>query len=296
VHGYLIYMLYRLLAATTGRLPPRAGYWLARQVGRLLYRVSPGLRRTVQSNMRHVLGRDASEAQVEATTRKALVNIVKGHYDLFRVSRLSIEEITNLADVEGMEHLYEALAQGRGAIVISAHLGNVDIVGQLPVAYGIKITSAAQHIQPEPLFRYLLKLRQSHGARLIPHDEPLIALFRALKRNEIIALPADRDVSDYGRVMEFFGTPTRLPDGPVRVALRTGAALVPAFVLRLPDDKFLVQVEPALELQHTGDVEADVETGMKGVVATMERHISQHPEQWLVAAPVWPDGGTSSRH
>jgi len=166
-------------------------------------------------------------------------------------------------------------------------------VAQLPLALGIQISGAVQHIQPEPLFRYLLKLRQSHGLRLIPNDEPLIGLFRALKRGEIIALPCDRDVADHGRMIEFFGSPTRLPDGPVRVALRTGAPVIPAFAERLPDDTFQVNVEPPLELQRTGDMEADIESGMKLIVAAMERHISRNPEQWLVAAPIWPTNGTS---
>jgi lauroyl/myristoyl acyltransferase len=288
VRGYLIYISYRLVATLAGRLPPQAGYWLAARVSRLLYVFSPSLRRTVRSNLCHVLGPEAPEAQIETTTRKAFVNIVKGHYDLFRVARLSIDEIKDLARLEGVEYIRAALAEGRGVIVISAHLGNVDLVGQLPMAHGMKISGAAQHVQPERLFRYLLKLRQSHGLRLIPSDEAMIGLFRALKRGEIIALPCDRDVTDHGRVIEFFGTPTRLPDGPVRVALRTGAPLIPAFVLRLPDDTFEVNVEPALELKHTGNVEADVEAGMKLVVKSMERHISKSPEQWLVAAPIWP--------
>lgn len=293
MRGYLIYVLYRLVAVTAGRLPPAAGYWLARQISRVLYVVSPRLRRAVGSNMRHALGPGADRDRVREATRKAFVNIVKGHYDLFRVARLSVDEIKDIIQADGMHHLFHALSQGQGAIVVSAHVGNIDLVGQLPLAHGIPISGAVQHIQPEPLFRFLLKLRQSHGLRLIPSDESQIGLFRALKRGEIIALPADRDVTGHGHVIEFFGTPTRLPDGPVRVALRTGAPLIPAFVERLPDDTFRVNVEPPLELQYTGDAEADVNLGMKLVVAAMERHISRHPDQWLVAAPIWPVNGTS---
>jgi lauroyl/myristoyl acyltransferase len=293
VRGYLIYVLYRLLAGTAGRLPPRAGHWLAGQVSHVLYLLAPRLRRAVNSNMRHVMGPDADRSRVAQATRKAFVNIVKGHYDLFRLARLSMDEIKEIARPEGMDHLFRALSKGQGVVVFSAHLGNIDLVGQLPLALGIQISGAVQHIQPERLFRYILALRQSHGLRLIPSDEALVGLFRALKRGEIIALPCDRDIADHGRMMEFFGTPTRLPDGPVRIALRTGAPLIPAFVERLPDDTFKVNIEPPLELQRSGDLEADLESGMKLVVATMERHIARHPEQWLVAARVWPANGTS---
>jgi lauroyl/myristoyl acyltransferase len=131
-------------------------------------------------------------------------------------------------------------------------------------------------------------LRTSHGTRLFPSDGPLSELFRALKRGEIIGLPCDRDLGDNAREVDFFGSPARLPAGPVRVALRTGAALIPAFGLRLPDNSFLAQIEPPIELPQTGDREADVKAGMEMVVEVLERHISQHPGQWLVASPVWP--------
>jgi lauroyl/myristoyl acyltransferase len=288
VPGFLAYGSYRLLGALVGPLPPQIGYRLATRTGGLLYVLSPQLRRVLAHNIGHVLGTDANSEEVQTLVRLACVNIAKGHYDLFRVSRLTTEEIRDMTQIEGAEHLSQALARGRGVIVVSAHLGNVDIMGQLPLAYGVPVTAAAQHIQPERLFRYLLQLRQSHGLRLIPSDEPMLGLFRALKRGEIIALPLDRDVSDHSRLVKFFGSPTHLPDGPVRVALRTGAALIPVFVLRLPGDSFLVQIEPQLELPHTGDKEGDVVAGMEMAVAVMERHIAQHPEQWLVAAPVWP--------
>jgi KDO2-lipid IV(A) lauroyltransferase len=238
--------------------------------------------------MRHVLGPDAAEEAVEALARQAFTNIMKGHYDLFRVNRLTEEEILGLTRVDRWDRLDSALDRGKGVILVTAHFGNIDVVGQLPQAYGVPLTGPVEHIQPERLFQYTLKLRTSHGMRLIPADGPLMGLYRALKRGEIVGLPCDRALGDHTREIEFFGAPARLTDGPVRLAHRTGAALVPGFVLRLPDDTFLVQIEPEIELPRTGDREADVAAGMEMVVDAMERHISEHPEQWLVAVPVWP--------
>jgi KDO2-lipid IV(A) lauroyltransferase len=236
-----------------------------------------------------VLGPGADEAQVQALARQACVNIVKGHYDLFRVSRLTSEEIRDLSRLEGQEHILRALDEGRGVVLASAHLGNVDVVGQLPAVYGLPLTAPIWHCKPERLFQYWLRLRQSHGLRLIPSDGPMMELFRTLKRGEIVALPCDRDFATSVRLVEFFGAPTHLPDGPVRLALRTGAALIPAFALRLPDDTFEVRIEPPLELSQTGDRDADVIAGMEKLVSVMERYIAKHPDQWLVAAPIWPE-------
>ncbi|RPI58952.1 MAG: hypothetical protein EHM56_00325 [Chloroflexi bacterium] len=288
VRALLIYGSYRLLGGLFGPLPPRLGYPLAHRMGTLIYHLAPRLRRSLSDNMRHVLGPGAPEEQVRALTREACVNIAKGHYDLFRVSRLTPEEIRRMVRFEGMEHFQAARQPGKGVIVVSAHLGNVDIVIQAPLAYGIPIMGPTMHVQPERLFRYLLKLRQSHGLRLIPIDGPLLEVVRALKRGELVGLPCDRVIADSTRVVEFFGTPTLLPDGPVRLALRTGAVVLPAFARRLTDDSFVIHVEPPLELQRTGDQEADIASGMEQVARTMERHISRSPGQWLIAAPLWP--------
>lgn len=286
----LAYFAYRFLAGVTGRLPPAAGYWLARRIGWLLYYVSPGLRRTVSHNIRHVLGAGADEAQVQAVVRQTCVHMLMGHYELFRMQRLTIEQIGARFRMDGRENLDRALAKGRGVIIISAHMGSLDIASQLPLIYGVPMTSPVQHIQPERLFRYILSLRESHGVRFIPSDEPMIGLFRALKRGEMIILPCDRGIADSSREIEFFGAPARLPDGALRVAQRTGAPVVPAFATRLPspDNSFVVDILPELVLPRTQDREADIAAGMEQVVALLERTIRRHPEQWLVAAPVWP--------
>ncbi|MEJ2209525.1 MAG: lysophospholipid acyltransferase family protein [Anaerolineae bacterium] len=287
MRAFVIYALYRLLGALVGPLPPRAGYWLARRAGGVLCRFSPGLRQTLVQNLRHVLGPAVDEERVQDLTRQACINVAKGHYELFRVSRLTPNEIQDIVQVAGFQYLEQAMALGKGVIVVTAHLGNVDLMAQLPLAYGIPISGAAWHSEPERLFRYTLKLRQKHGLRLFPSDGAMMGLVRALKRGELIALPCDRDFADNSRTVDFFGQPARLPYGPVRLSRRTGAPLLPAFVERLPDETFSVHVEPPVIVPRTDDAEADIDATMAKLVSIMERYISQHPEQWLVAAPVW---------
>jgi KDO2-lipid IV(A) lauroyltransferase len=246
------------------------------------------MRQALTVNMSHVLGPDADEQEVDALVRKACTNVMKGHYELFRLGRLTMDEIKAMTRIEGREHIEVALARGKGVIITSAHYGNVDLMCQLPDAYGVPMTTPVWHFQPERLFQFTLKMRTSHGMRMIPSDGPMLELYRALRRGEIIGLPGDRSTVGHTVEVDFFGEPADLPPGPVRVALRTGAALVPAFAERLPDNTFVVRIEPELELPRTGDLEADVLAGTEMLVAAMERAISKHPEQWLVAVPVWP--------
>jgi lauroyl/myristoyl acyltransferase len=287
VREFLSYAIYRTLGALVGPLPPRVGYWLSRQVGALAYFVLPQMRQALTVNMRHALGPDADEQEVDAVVRRACINVIKGHYELFRLSRLKIEEITAMTRVEGMDYLKHVLERGKGVVLVSAHYGNVDLMCQLPCAHGIQMTAPAWHFEPERLFQFTLKMRTIHGLRMIPTDGPMMELYRALKRGEMIALPGDRTTAGQTVEVPFFGEPANIPPSPVRIALRTGAALVPAFAERLPDNTFVVRVEPELELPQTGDLEADVLAGTEMLVSVMEQVISRHPEQWLVAVPVW---------
>jgi KDO2-lipid IV(A) lauroyltransferase len=223
------------------------GYGLGRPVGALLLATSPQLRRILTSNLRHVAGPDASEEEVQSLVRRACVNIIKGHYDLFRLSRLSSQEILEMTRVEGREHMERAIARGKGVILFSAHFGNVDVLIQVPLAFGIPLSTPVEHIQPERLFQYTLSLRTSHGLRMYPTGGPMMGLYRALKRGEVVGLAADRGIDVSTRQVNFFGAPANLPEGPVRLALRTGAALMPGFGLRLPDNSFQATVEPPLE-------------------------------------------------
>ena len=287
MRDFITYAVYRLLGSLVGRMPPRVGYRVTAWLGRLLYLLSPRLRSVLAGNIGQVTGPDVGESQLEALVQQACVNIVKGHYDLFRVGRLTAEDIEELSQVEGWDNLEEALALGRGVLVFSAHVGNVEVVMQLAVIRGLAAAAPGQRIRPDRLFQYTLCLRTSQGLKLIPTGEPMIGLLRTLKRGGLVGLAADRDVADGARTVDFFGLPTRLPDGPVRLALRTSAPLVPAFALRLVDNSFQVQIGPRLELPQTGDHETDVAAGMALVAQAMERHIAQHPEQWLVAQPIW---------
>ncbi len=287
VRGFLKYGSYRLLGALVGPLPPRIGYGIARPASWLLHAFSPTIRHSVTHNMSHVLGLDASDERVRASARQVCLNIAKGHYELFRLSRLSVDEIQAITRIEGKEHMEQALSRGKGVVVVGAHFGNVDVLLQLPAVYNVRFVAPTQHIQPERLFQYVQSLRQRNGVRLLPSDGPLMEIYRALKRGEIIGLACDWAIADNRRQVNFFGSPAWLPDGPIRVALRTGAPLIPAFGLRLPDNSFLMRIEPALELPQTGDDEADVAAGMEMMLEVVERHISEHPEQWLIITPVW---------
>jgi lauroyl/myristoyl acyltransferase len=285
--GDLSYYMYRLGGALAPRLPVRLGYWLAAQAGSVVYRLSPA-RSIVQDNMAHILGQSPRSPEVQRLARQVFRNQCKNYFDLLRVAALSREQILATVDrVRNIERLDAALARGHGVVLVSAHFGNFDLAGQVLALRGYKVTAIAEHLKPERLFQYVCRQRESHGLRFVPVDASLRPVFRALRANELVGSAIDRNVTDAGRLVEFFGSPARLPDGYLRLALRTGAALVPCFCRRLPDDRFDITIEAEVELERSGDHERDIRIAMPRVISLFESYLSRHPEQWVYFQPVW---------
>jgi lauroyl/myristoyl acyltransferase len=282
------YWMYRVLGASVPLIPPRLGYALFGWIGARFFDWFADAREPLRDNIRHVLPRAAPQ-EIDRVARGILRNHLKNYYDFFRSSRLTKDDIAKLVQVNGFENLESALKRGRGVIFVTAHFGNLDIVGQTFAIRGYQVTTPAEHVKPEILYQRIVATRASKGLTIIPVDGPLLSLVRALKKNEIVGLASDLDVTKSGIVIDFFGAPARLPDGHVQMALRTGAALLPAFSMRLPDNTFAAYAEPAIELSSTGDMTADVHAGVEQVARVMEKRIGQHPEQWVMFHRIWED-------
>jgi KDO2-lipid IV(A) lauroyltransferase len=287
--SFLSYYLFRVLGSLAPLVPPRVGYRLADAIGRVAFHLHSGSATTLEDNLSYVLKNQGDETTVRTTARQVFSNLSKNYFDLFRSHALSDEEISASVNIVGLERLQQLLAQGKGLILTTGHFGPFDALVHIAPILNLKITVPAEHLQPEKLYEYVCRLRARNWITLMPVDGPLLGLFRALRRGEIVALAADRDVTHSGIVVDFFGAPARLPDGHVQLALRTGAPVVTCFGLRQGDNSSSLYIESPLELEETGDFERDVRANVGKVVARMEDWIRRYPEQWLMLHPVWRD-------
>jgi lauroyl/myristoyl acyltransferase len=285
-----IYGFYRALGAVLPFVPSRIGYWLAERAGTLAYRLRPSKGAALRENLSHVLGTRANAPTTESAAMAVFRNMAKNYFDLFHKHRLSTEDAMATVEIHGLDHALAALESGRGLIVVSAHFGPFDAMWQIGRRLNLRVTTPAEHLKPERLYRYICTLRCNEWIRLVPVDGPLLEVFRALDRGEIVALAGDRDITGSGIGVDFFDAPAQLPDGPVQLALRTGANILTCFAVRQPDNGAILQIEPPLDLDRTGDFTVDVQRNLRKLAARMETWIRRYPDQWLVLYPVWGDG------
>ena len=284
-----IYYFYRLGGAVVPYIPPAIGYAFCRGAGLLFYQFNKQTRATIQQNIRRILGQAASSAEINRLARLTFNHILYNYFDLFRLPVLNDDAVQRLVTVEGWENVENALSAGKGIVMTSAHLGNIEVVLYAMLQRGLKITIPVERVEPPELFDYITTLRMSKGLKLIPIDGPLIHLLRTLKKGGVAGLAGDRDITNTGQVIPFFGHNAQLPDGHVRLALKTGAPLVVGFSCRLDDLTYRAYFLPAYYPPEHGSEDERVADTMHYVVNQIEQAIRQTPEQWTVTVPVWVD-------
>lgn len=283
----LLYALFRIAGVVAPLIPRRAGYALMGVAARLIYAINGRSRRMIQCNLRHVLGPEASEADIDRTARRIFHSLLKNYFDLFWLPAQRPEDIAGLMTVHGRENANAAFAMNKGVIAVTVHLGNQEMMTQMTPLTGYAITIVAEHIKPERVYQYLVSLRQNNGVHIVPQDGALREIFRALKRNEAIGLVFDRDVTDSGRVIDYFGAPAKLPDGYAILALKTGAPILTGAAVRDPGDRYGLYLNPPMVFTGRADNDDDVKRVMRWVGATMEQYTSQFLEQWVYFHYLW---------
>jgi KDO2-lipid IV(A) lauroyltransferase len=287
----LKYYLFELARHVLPLLPARLGYRLASLAGSIAYLVSGRGRAAVQANLDRVLGPKVDPAQRNRLVRRVFQNAAKNYFDLFRVPRLHPAEVEKVLSIHNWERLEQALAQGKGVVLATAHFGNFDLVGQVLAGRSLPVTAIAESLQPPQLFHLVTGMRNSKGLSFIPAGPAAVrAVIKALRRGEIVGMACDRDIQGKGLRVRFFGEETRLPTGAMFMGVKTGAPIVPAFVVRRPDDTFTAFVESPIEVGPAQPEEEVVRRCTEQMAALLERYISQYPDQWVVFEPIWRDG------
>jgi KDO2-lipid IV(A) lauroyltransferase len=232
-----------------------------------------------------VLGVAPTDRGVGHLARGVYRNQVRWVLELMRLSRLSPDQRVAQIGEHAAEPFHAAWLGSNGLIIVGAHLGNNEAAAAGLAGRGWPIHAVADDTAYQELFDHLNRERQSWGVGQIPWRN-LREVFRVLHRHEIVGLLVDWGYRPDGIPVRFFGTWTRFPAGPAVLAAKTGATILPFWVIRtdgrhvteVGDPIMVASMEPA-ELARATQQIADV----------LEAGIRLAPEQWCVFKPIWPD-------
>jgi KDO2-lipid IV(A) lauroyltransferase len=219
-----------------------------------------------------------------ALARAVFVEQTRNYLDVFRIPRTDPGELLSRIRTTGWENFERAAAQGAGVICASAHLGPIGLVGQMLLAHGYRVAMPLETERGD-MQRAINRARRALGLEFIPIESAL-GLRRVLREGKVLGFLADRAVTGIGERVPFFGRDALLPSAHVAFAMRSGAALVPAFAGH-EGDALTASFEPPLEIPRTGDRDADLREGVRRWAQVLEKHVRCAPEQWSVFEKVW---------
>jgi KDO2-lipid IV(A) lauroyltransferase len=279
--------------------PPPIRRRVANLGGRLFYRFAPAYRENVKQNLRHIL-RDRSEDEIDVATRSICRQSAQNFLDLFLIPHVDRHSLVHQDPlIEGSwSYLDDALGIGKGAIIMTAHLGPFDYIMQYLHQRGYRMTSVTGRTTSRFVFDGVTWLRRRNNAEVVEASPSGVRkVFQALKRGECAAFLGDYDFSGTGLPVTMFGSPTTLPQGPVRIARDTGAPIVPLFSRRIGNKHALILL-PSFIVEKTRDIEADLKIGLQRMVESLEYGIGRNPDQWVMFQQMWDDepaqGGDAS--
>ncbi|MFJ7209876.1 phosphatidylinositol mannoside acyltransferase [Streptomyces sp. NPDC098789] len=269
------------------RLPESAVSWLGHSAADLVHRRNgPGVRR-LKANLAQVT--TVGPELLEPVTRAAVRSYARYWTEALRLSGWSRKRIRDSFAPEGLHHLTDALAAGRGVVLVLPHTANWDLAGAWVATHlRVPFTTVAERLKPDFLFNRFIAHRTSLGMEVLPHDCPSTfpTLLRRLRQAGLVILLADRDLSSSGVEVEFFGSPARMPTGPAVLAQRTGALLLPVMLWYDDGPVMRGRVFPPLETSGHSPGQA-----VRKVTQAMADHfaagIAQHPQDWHMLQRLW---------
>jgi phosphatidylinositol dimannoside acyltransferase len=292
--------MYRTAGWLAGRLPGRTARALAETAGTVVANSgSLGTlrrRKLVAGHLRRVNASSPGAPPLEVAALRRAVDETFASYarywaESLRLPSVQPAELSAGMSSDGFEHLFEALAGGQGVILALPHLGGWEWGGAWLALQGVPVSVVVEALDPPELFDWFVDFRRSLGFEVIPAGTGAgSAALRALHAGRVLALLCDRVVGGGPGVdVELFGERTLLPAGPLTLALRTGAPLVPAAVYFAPGrPDHLAVVRPPLTLEHNGRLRIDVQRGTQTLASELELLIRRAPTQWHLMQPNWP--------
>jgi Kdo2-lipid IVA lauroyltransferase/acyltransferase len=276
------YVAVRALMGLFGVLPRQAARRLGAGVGMLAWALFPRLRRVGQRNLAMVYSDWPPERRTK-TLRQLYRTLGWQLAEFCHLSRYTRENVASFTRCEGLEHYLEARDQGRGVLIITGHLGAWELSSFYHSLMGYPMSMVIRRLDNPLVDSLVNQVRCLHGNRVLHKDDFARGLLSAMRAGETVGILMDTNMTPpQGVFVPFFGIDACTASGLARVALRTGAAVLPGYMVwEEAEKKYVLRFEPPIPLQRTGDEEADIVSNTARFTHAIEKAVRSYPEQWL---------------
>jgi len=294
----LAYQVLRAILGIGSRLP--LGF--TRFLGRILFRFAMRFMKREKRRMREHI--EIAFPELDEKQRDQIVRGCADHLgnvlgEVAWLWRADAADVEKMCEIEGIEHIEEALAGGRGGILATGHIGNWELLNARLGVFGVPITVAVRELDDSRVDQLVTTLRTRFGSMVILRGSSAgQQLLRALRKGGGVGLLIDQDIPSIpGVFVPFFNRPTWTPSGAAMLALRARCPIMPGFIHRKPDGTHKIKIYPPLEVPNEGTLKEKVHEMTAAATAAAEWQVRAWPEQWVWMHRRWrtrPPGEVNS--
>jgi KDO2-lipid IV(A) lauroyltransferase len=287
--SFLIYSVLRLFSLFINLLPEDFSLRTGRQLGRMMFCIDRGHRKIALENLHLAFGKEKSEEELLAIARRTFENLGMMAVEFFRIPRMDVESFKKKVKIEGLEEALELFGRRKGILLLLSHFGNWEMMGIMSKLIGDSIMVIAKPMKKNKrIDQFITKIRNAAGLEVISSIRASRIVIKALSQNRVVGILIDqRAKRSEGIWADFFGKKAPTTPGLAVLAMKTGAPVVPVFMVRDGFGKHRLVIQEPLELVHTGDIKKDVEANTQLFNHTLESMIRQYPDQWFWVHRRW---------
>ena len=249
-----------------------------------------GPRNALIDNLKVVLA-GKSDKEIYQTAKKTYSNFAKYIIDFLLQHTFDDEKLKEVIDVQNSDKLHEAVSLGKGVVLAASHMANWELGGGMTAKHGYKTHAIVLPHENDAVTKFFTKQREHFGINVIHTNSILRTCILKLKKGEMLGILSDRDVTQAGEEVLFFGKPASMPKGAAFFSRKTGAVILPTMVVRQKNDKYKLVFEDYFSCECTKDKKNDIINCIKKYVNVLEKYIKEYPDQWFVFDRIWNSPG-----
>ena len=280
--------LYGLGWGVVKKLPEPVAGALGRNVADLVWKRRGKSVLRLESNLARVVP-DAGPERLAELSKAGMRSYMRYWMESFRLPSWSKERVSDGVEIKDIAFMTDALAAGRGVVLALPHMANWDLAGAWLTRQGVPFTTVAERLKPETLYDRFVAYREGLGMEVLPHTggSAFGTLARRLRDGGLVCLVADRDLSESGVEVDFFGDTARMPAGPALLAQQTGALLMPVALWFDDSQVMRGRVYPPVDVPETGTRAEKTSVMTQAMADAFATGIAEHPEDWHMLQRLW---------
>lgn len=286
IKNFILYGIFLIILWLVNVLPGKIPLYLGRGVGYLIYKMIKSRREITERNLQKAFADEMTNREIKELTLEIYRNMGITLVEFMLLGKINQDNFRDFIDIKGLDFLRKAYSRGKGVIIYSAHFGNWEWLGAFISLLGFPVGALAARQHNSLFDERVNQMREEKGINIIPLGASIRNGYKWLKEGKCLLILGDQDARNHGWKINFFSRPASTYSGAVQLAQRTGAAIVPAFMVRKRWMKHRLSFKKPYTIEREAN-RKELKNKLQELTAITESVIREYPGQWFWLHKRW---------